>query len=145
MATTGIVNGTDLLVSIDTTAGGAGTTFVPITFSTSASISFNMETREASNKDSQGFKQSLEGQQSLTIDAEALVALDGTLNFEELYALWNARRLMNLEFGTATSGDTVYQVKGYMTSLSVSSGVEDSSTFSASFECTGSVTTATNS
>tara|TARA_R100000329_G_C7538790_1_gene190214 strand:+ start:86 stop:520 length:435 start_codon:yes stop_codon:yes gene_type:complete len=143
MPTTGIVNGTDLFVSVDNTAGGTGTSFVKITYATSASISFNMETREASNKDSQGFKQVLEGQQSVTIDTEGMTALDASFGYEEIYALWTNRVLCNLEFGTSVTGDTVYQVKGYLTSLSISAGVEDTSTFSASFECTGSVTTAT--
>ncbi len=144
MATTGIVNGTSIIVGIDSTAGGAGTTFVPVTHSTSASISFSMETRDATTKGSDGYKEVLEGLRSLTIDCEAMTALDAAFGYEEMYALWNNRTLFNLEFGTTATGDTVYQVKGYLTSLSVSSGVEDSSTFSASFECTGTVTTATN-
>lgn len=144
MATTGIVNGTDLFVGLDVAAGGAGTTFVAITHATSANINFSMETREATTKDSAGFTEVLEGLRSVSIDAEGMTALDAALGYEELYALWNNRTLFNLEFGTAESGDTVYQIKGYMTSLAVSSGVEDSSTFSCSFECTGTVTTATN-
>ena len=51
MATTGIINGTDLVVSIDV---AGGTTFVPLTYSTSANISFSMETKEATTKDSAG-------------------------------------------------------------------------------------------
>jgi len=144
MATTGIVNGTDLFVGIDSTAGGGGTTFVALTHATSANITFNMETREATTKDSAGYTEVLEGLRSVTIDTEAMTALDATFGYEELFALWEDRTLFNLEFGTAATGDTVYQVKGYLTSLAVSSGVEDSSTFSASFECTGQVTTAVN-
>ncbi len=144
MATTGIVNGTHLFVGLDVATGGAGTTFVAITHATSASITFSMETREATTKDSAGFTEVLEGLRSISVDVEAMTALDATLGYEEIYDLWQARTLFNLEFGTSESGDRVYQVKAYMTSLAVSSGVEDSSTFSASFECTGTVTTATN-
>ena len=80
----------------------------------------------------------------MAIDAEAMVALDATTGFEQLYALWVARTQVNLEFGTAETGDKVYQVKAYMSSLAVSSGVEDSATYSISFECTGVVTQVTN-
>tara|TARA_R110000744_G_scaffold4042_3_gene14933 strand:+ start:6546 stop:6974 length:429 start_codon:yes stop_codon:yes gene_type:complete len=141
MATTGIINGTDLVVSVDV---AGGTTFVPITYSTTANISFSMETREATTKDSAGYQEVLEGLRSVTIDAEAMTALDATFGFEGLFALWTGRTQVNLEFGTTETGDQVYQVKAYMTSLAVSSGVEDSSTYSISFECTGAVTLATN-
>tara|TARA_R100000388_G_scaffold39921_2_gene30821 strand:+ start:5048 stop:5449 length:402 start_codon:yes stop_codon:yes gene_type:complete len=132
MATTGIINGTDLLVFTGGTA---------ITHSTSASISFSMETRDASTKDSAGYREILEGQRSFTIECEAMTALDATNGFEELFAAWVARTKLTIKFGTEDSGDQFYQGSGYCTSLSVDSGVEDSSTFSASFEMTGQVTT----
>lgn len=132
MATTGIINGTNLLVYVGGTA---------ITHSTSASISFSMETRDASTKDSDGYREILEGQRSFTIEAEAMTALDAAQGFEELFAAWVARTALTIKFGTADSGDQFYQGTGYCTSLSMDSGVEDSSTFSASFEMTGQVTT----
>ena len=132
MATTGIINGTNLLVYVGGTA---------ITHSTSASISFSMETRDASTKDSAGYREILEGQRSFTIEAEAMTALDAAEGFEELFAAWVARTALTIKFGTADSDDQFYQGTGYCTSLSMDSGVEDSSTFSASFEMTGTVTT----
>lgn len=132
MATTGIINGTDLLVYVGGTA---------ITHSTSASISFSMETRDASTKDSAGYREILEGQRSFTIEAEAMTALDAAQGFEELFAAWVARTALTIKFGTADAADQFYQGTGYCTSLSMDSGVEDSSTFSASFEMTGTVTT----
>ena len=132
MATTGIINGTDLLVYVGGTA---------ITHSTSASISFSMETRDASTKDSAGYREILEGQRSFTIEAEAMTALDAAEGFEELFAAWVARTALTIKFGTGDATDQFYQGTGYCTSLSMDSGVEDSSTFSASFEMTGTVTT----
>ena len=132
MATTGIINGTDLLVFIGGTA---------ITHSTSASISFSMETRDASTKDSQGYREILEGQRSYSIECEGMTALDAANGFEELFAAWVARTVLTVKFGTADGEDQYYQGTGYLTSLSMDSGVEDSSTFSASFEMTGQVTT----
>ena len=132
MATTGIINGTNLLVYVGGTA---------ITHSTSASISFSMETRDASTKDSQGYREILEGQRSFTIEAEAMTALDAAQGFEELFAAWVARTALTIKFATTDATDQFYQGTGYCTSLSMDSGVEDSSTFSASFEMTGQVTT----
>lgn len=132
MATTGIINGTDLLVFTGGTA---------ITHSTSASISFSMETREASTKDSSGYRALLEGQRSFTIECEGMTALDATNGFEELFAAWVARTALTVKFGTSDAADQFYQGTGYCTSLSVDSGVEDSSSFSATFEMTGQVTT----
>jgi predicted secreted protein len=135
MATTGILNGTDLIVQVGGTA---------VTHATSASINFNMETREATTKDSAGYTEVLEGLRSVTIDCEAMTALDASYGFEDLYTAWNSRTLLTLKFGTTETGDQTYSVSAYLTSLSVSSGVEDSSTFSASFQCTGTVTAADN-
>lgn len=132
MATTGIINGTDLLVFVGGTA---------ITHSTSASISFSMETRDASTKDSAGYREILEGQRSYTIECEGMTALDAANGFEELFAAWVARTVLTVKFGTSDASDQFYQGTGYLTSLSMDSGVEDSSTFSASFEMTGTVTT----
>jgi TP901-1 family phage major tail protein len=132
MATTGIINGTDLLVYVGGTA---------ITHSTSASISFSMETRDASTKDSAGYRAILEGQRSWTIEAEGMTAMDAANGYEELFAAWVARTALTIKFATADAADQFYQGTGYCTSLSVDSGVEDSSTFSASFEMTGTVTT----
>ena len=135
MATTGILNGTDLIVKVAGTA---------ITHATSASINFNMETREATTKDSAGYTAVLEGLRSVTIDVEAMTALDAAQGFEELYTIWKNRTQVALVFGTTETGDQIYTVQGYMTSLSASSGVEDSSTFSASFQATGAVTESNN-
>jgi hypothetical protein len=135
MATTGILNGTDLILKVAGTA---------VTHATSASINFNMETREATTKDSAGYTAVLEGLRSVTIDAEAMTALDAAYGFEELYTVWKNRTAVALVFGTTETGDQIYTVQGYMTSLSASSGVEDSSTFSASFQCTGAVTESNN-
>lgn len=132
MATTGIINGTDLFVSV----GGT-----QVTHATSCSVSFSMETRDASTKDSAGYKEVLEGQRSWTIDAEGMTALDATYGFEELFAAWVARTALTVKFSTGDATDQFYQGMAYITSLSADAGVEDTSTFSVSFEGTGTITT----
>ena len=135
MATTGIVNGTDLLVYVGGTA---------ITHSTSCTFSVNHSTREATTKDSSGYKEVLEGLRDWSVDADGMTALDATEGFEELYTAWVNRTALTVKFGTAASGDQVYTGTAYITSLSVDAGTEESSTFSVSFEGTGSITTSTN-
>ena len=131
--TAGIINGTNILVYTGGTA---------ITHSTSASISFSMETRDASTKDSAGYREILEGQRSFSIECEGMTAFDATNGFEELIAAWVARTVLTVKWATANTDDNHYQGTGYCTSVSVDSGVEDSSTFSATFEMTGTVTIA---
>lgn len=131
--TAGIINGTNILVYTGGTA---------ITHSTSASISFSMETRDASTKDSQGYREILEGQRSFSIECEGMTAFDAANGFEELIQAWVARTVLTVKWATANADDNHYQGTGYCTSVSVDSGVEDSSTFSATFEMTGQVTIA---
>jgi TP901-1 family phage major tail protein len=139
-ATTGIINGTDLLVY--TGNGATPEVFTAVTHSTSASISWTMDVRDASTKDSGGYKESLEGQRSWTIECEGMTAFDASNGFEALYAIWVARDTVTVKFGTDQSEDQAYSGTCYITSLSVDSGVEDSSSFSVSFEGTGAITAA---
>ncbi len=139
-ATTGIINGTDLLVY--TGNGASPEVFTAVTHSTSASISWTMDVRDASTKDSGGYKESLEGQRSWTIECEGMTAFDASNGFEALYAIWVARDTVTVKFGTDQAEDQAYSGTCYITSLSVDSGVEDSSSFSVSFEGTGAITAA---
>ncbi len=131
--TAGIINGTNILVYTGGTA---------ITHSTSASISFSMETRDASTKDSAGYREILEGQRSFSIECEGMTAFDAANGFEELIAAWVARTVLTVKWASGNTDDNHYEGTGYCTSVSVDSGVEDSSTFSATFEMTGTVTIA---
>ena len=136
MATAGILNGTSLLLYVDVSG-----TQTPIAFATSGSLSLNMDTRETTNKESAGWRELLESTKSWTMEAEGFHALDATnFDFKDLYAKLAARTQVSLQFSVGASpatGDYYYSGSAYITSISMDSPLEDSVTFSCSFEGTG--------
>jgi len=134
MPSTGILNGTLAKIQV------AGTTIAHLT---SNSLTFDMSTRDASTKDSSGWKESLEGQKSFSGSAEGFFAEDATYGYEDLYDVFAARTLVVVTWSTDVTGDIEYSGSCYITSLEKTDGLEESSTFSVSFEGTGAVTKAT--
>jgi TP901-1 family phage major tail protein len=134
MASTGILNGTLAKVQV------AGTTIAHLT---SNSLTFDMSTRDASTKDSNGWKESLEGQKSFSGSAEGFFAEDASYGYEDLFGVFAARTKVVVTWTTDISGDNEYSGSCYITSLERTDGLEESSTFSVSFEGTGAVTKAT--
>ena len=133
MASTGILNGTLAKIQV------LGITVAHLT---SNSLTFDHSTRDASTKDSDGWKESLEGQKSFSGSAEGYFAEDANYGFEDLYDAFIARTLVNVTWTTSVVGDTEYSGDCYITSLERTDGLEESSTFSVSFEGTGAVTKA---
>tara|TARA_S200002703_G_scaffold150678_1_gene149294 strand:+ start:1450 stop:1881 length:432 start_codon:yes stop_codon:yes gene_type:complete len=142
MATAGILNGTSLLLYVDVSG-----TKTPIAYATSGSLSINMDTRETTNKESSGWRQLLESTKSWTMEAEGFHALDATnFDFKDLFAKVSARTAVDLQFSVGASpatGDYYYAGSAYITSISLDSPLEDSVTFSCSFEGTGALTETT--
>jgi TP901-1 family phage major tail protein len=142
MATAGILNGTSLLLYVDVSG-----TQTPIAFATSGSLSLNMDTRETTNKQSSGWRELLESTKSWTMEAEGFHALDATnFDFKDLYAKVAARTAVSVQFSVGASpatGDYYYSGSAYITSISLDSPLEDSVTFSCSFEGTGVLTETT--
>tara|TARA_R110000765_G_C18879660_1_gene601931 strand:- start:357 stop:797 length:441 start_codon:yes stop_codon:yes gene_type:complete len=138
MATDNVINGT--LCVLKTGAVLASAT--PFAFSTSASISLSMDTRDISNKGSAGWRQLLEAQMSWSASVEGLYAIQdassvAVKNYDEMYDLLISRVPTWLELTTAVTGDFSYNGEVYITSLEQSAPMEDNMTFSASFEGTG--------
>ena len=142
----GILNGTDLKVYI-TPSGGSATL---IAYATSATININHSTRSTSNKESGGWSENMEGMRDWDVSVDAMYAwLDadgaaiGGLTLSELFDIMiGTRAKASVTFGvtTTTGGDTKYTGDVWMTSASLSAPLEDSSTFSASFQGTGQLT-----
>jgi len=128
MATTNIINGTLLKVYVDGTA---------IAKTTSATLNLSMATRDASNKDSSGWKDVLEGLREWTIDGDFLQAEDAAYGYDDLFALINGRTSVTLKFMSNVSGDKYYQGTAYLTSLSREAPLEDNVSGSFSFEGSG--------
>ena len=134
MASTGILNGTIAKIQV------AGVTVAHLT---SNSLTFDMATRDASSKDSSGWKQSLEGQRSFSGSGEGFFAEDASYGFTDLYDAYVTRDAVVVTWTTDVAGDVEYSGSCFITSLGRTDGLEESSTFSVSFEGTGAVTKAT--
>jgi TP901-1 family phage major tail protein len=131
MASTGILNGTLAKISV------AGSTIAHLT---SNSLTFDMSTRDASTKDSSGWKESLEGQKSFSGSGEGFFAENASYGYEDLYLVFAARTKVEVIWTTSIAGDMQYKGDCYITSLERTDGLEESTTFSVSFEGTGDVT-----
>jgi predicted secreted protein len=128
MATTGIVNGTDIGIYL----GGT-----KIACATSGSISRTMSVRDATCKDSNGYSESLEGLQEWSIEGEGMFAFDAAYGVVDLNAVIDARAAVTVRFSTESSTDEYWEGSAYMTDLSADSATEESVTYSYSFQGTG--------
>lgn len=149
MATDNVINGTLMLIKTDAASGGnASATAIAMT--TSASISVNMETRDISQKGSQGWRDLLEAQKSWSASAEGVYAIkdasgSAVKGFTDLFTNLGNREQIYLELTTGVTGDKYYSGKAYVTSIEQTAPMEDNATFSVSFEGTGELSEATES
>ena len=112
-----------------------------IAHATESSISMSMDTRDASTKDSAGYRDLLEGARSGSISVSALYEDLTTLQgVDDLMTHFAARSAVTVKFSTEVSGDHYWSASAYITSLEVSASKEDNVTYSASFELTGTIT-----
>lgn len=137
-----IFNGTNLGVYITT---GSPAADVLIAAATDCSLSLNMETIDITTKDSAGYRELLGGLRSGSVSVSGLIDYQDASNQDvtDLYAAWENRTSLSLVFSSNTPGDEKYSFSGFLTSLEQSGGTEDTATYSATFEITGTVTEAT--
>ena len=86
MATTGVFNGTNLLVKVIADGG----TLATIGHTTSCSMSLTHDLPEATTKDSSGYAEFISGIRGGTISFEGLVAYDDSANAEDSCAVVSA-------------------------------------------------------
>tara|TARA_R110000851_G_scaffold75649_3_gene166715 strand:+ start:4381 stop:4812 length:432 start_codon:yes stop_codon:yes gene_type:complete len=136
-----ILNGTDLFLKVGTTAG-VGTLIVA--HATSCSLDVSMDERDLTTKNSGGWKEIGGGLKSWSLSTDALYDPSAGANneFNELFTHLDGRTELFVEFTrtTESSGEFIYTGKAYITSLSLSGGVEDSATYSISLAGTGVLT-----
>ena len=135
----GQINGTELGVYIGGTL---------IAYSTSATLNVNHSTRSTSNKEDGGWETAMEGYRNWDVSCDALYAwLDpagSAISNKTLSDLFTAyittRASFTITFGSTETtgiGWTKYTGTAWMTSASLSAPLEDTSTFSVSFQGTG--------
>lgn len=128
-----VFNGTNLGVYISGTI---------IAAAQDVSLSLNMETIDVTTKDSSGWRELLAGVRSGSMSCSGLIDY-GSANKDtlDLWAAFDNRTLLSLKFDD-TGGGAEFSASGYLTSLEQSGGTEDTATFSATFELTGTITQA---
>ncbi len=135
MATTGVFNGTNLLLKIEGATVG---------HTTSCSLSLSMDTPEATTKDSAGFSEYIAGVKGGEISFEGLIAYDDSSNAIEMADFLLARTQLTCVFGTVESGDAIYTAEAFLTSVEMSGEMEAATTYSGSLTITGAITKSTN-
>lgn len=132
-ASTGINNGS-LLGIYD---GG-----ILIAYGMSTELGMSMGTRDTTNKSSGGWASNKESTKSWQASGTFLFAEDAAHGFSDLFASYTARTEIVLKIWSGVSGDNWYTGNARITDLSMSGGVEDNQTFSASFTGNGALTEA---
>jgi len=150
MATTGIFNGTSLVVLIGTEVIG---------YATSCSLSLAIDTPDSSTKQSLGWADEIGGQKSWSLTTDGLATVvPGTVatyvTTAELNALAIARTAVSVKFTTVdnstvggvtpVSGDVIYSGSAFIESVDMTADMENPVTYSVSFKGTGALTIATN-
>lgn len=134
MPSTGINNGTLLTIYVGGTA---------VAHSTSASLSLNMSTRDATTKSSSGWSDKLEGVRDWSMSGECFFAEDAAYGYEDIFDLVNGRTTATVKYSSSVTGDKEYTGTAYFTSLERTAPTEDSETYSFSLEGTGALAKAT--
>jgi len=141
-----ILNGTEIKVY------STGTTNL-VAFAQNCTLNVNHSPREITNKESGGYKEILEGLRDFSIDIDGAYAwtnaggtalTDGVDDVLETNVL-NARQAVTFIFGdTQSTSDISYSGSGFITSVSLTGGTEDTATYSMSIEGTGVLTQTIN-
>ena len=119
-----------------TTSGETLNTYEPIAHSTSASVSFNMDLRDTTTKDSGGFQDNEGGLRSFELSTDALQDVNADLDFKEFFDDINSRSEVTVRFAERGSGQK-WEGVGIVTSASMDAGVEENTTYSVSITGTG--------
>ncbi len=116
-----ILNATDVTFTV----GG-----VAVTHCTSASLSVNIDLRDATTKDSGGWSDSLGGLKSWEISGDAFVEISGSgAGQSDMFATLIGGAAAAVVFNV---GADVYTGNAFITSLSIDGGVEENATYSIS-------------
>ena len=140
MATTGVFNGTNLILKFHSTDGSE----IAVGHSTSSTLSLSADLPDATTKDSSGYNEVIAGTRTGEISFEGLIAYDDSNNVIEAADYLLARTKVYWEFGTAASGDDVYSGAGYLNSVEMSAEMESPASYSGSITVTGAISKATN-
>ena len=143
MATTGVFNGTSLVVLVGTEV---------IAHATSCTLSVSADLPDATTKQSGGWAEEIAGLRSwsLTTDGLATVEPTGTgYVVGDLFSALNGRTKVTVKFTTVNgstpiTGDLYWEGDAFLESLDITADMESPVTYSASFTGTGELSQGTN-
>ena len=118
------------------TSGQTNNVYEPIAHSTSASVSFNMDLRDTTTKDSGGFQDNEGGLRSFELSTDALQDVNADLDLKEFFNDISSRSEVTVRFAERVSGQK-WEGVGIVTSASMDAGVEENTTYSVSITGTG--------
>lgn len=134
MATTGAVKGNLLGIYVGTDL---------IACATNSTFNGSNGTIDATCKDNDGARQVLMGEQTWTMQHDGILAFDAAYGYVDLVTIWKNKTSVTLKFSTEVTGDTYLTGDAFISSLDVTAGLNEVSTYSISFEGTGVLTIAT--
>jgi predicted secreted protein len=134
MATSGVFNGTNLLVKVGGTVIG---------HTTSCTLSISHDIADATTKDSAGWSEGISGLRSGEISFDGLVDYADANSAIDLIDLISTRAKVTCVFGTAATGDTIYTAQGFIASIEQTGEMEAAVTFSGSITLTGAIVAST--
>lgn len=143
MATTGIINGSQYTVMFETD----GTTPVVADNVTDLSVSISTDTRDTTTKNNGGYRAILPGLKSLSVNFTAYYANDATNGFDELMDDFLAGNKQDVKVtsydwdaSSEIAGDMEITFEAYITSLELSAGTEDNTSYTCTLECVSAIT-----
>jgi predicted secreted protein len=143
MPTTGIFNGTNLVVLVGTEV---------VAHSTSCSLSVSADLPDSTTKSSGGWADQIAGLRSWSLTTDGLATVDPTgtsFVVGDIYSSIFNRTKVTVMFTTVSgntpvTGDLKWSGEAYIESLDVTADMESPATYSVSFTGTGVLTQATN-
>ena len=144
MPTTGIFNGTNLVVLVGTEV---------VAHSTSCSLSVSVDLPDSTTKSSQGWADQIGGLKSWSLTTDGLATVDptgATYIVGDIFTALAARTAVTVKFTTVSTGSTViagdlvWSGLAFIESLDVTADMESPATYSVSFTGTGVLTQGTN-
>ena len=143
MPTTGIFNGTNLVVLVGTEV---------VAHSTSCSLSVSVDLPDATTKSSGGWADEIGGLKSWSLTTDGLATVDPTgasYVVGDIFSALNGRGVVTVKFTTVNGstpivGDLIWSGSAFVESLDITADMESPVTYSASFTGQGQLTQATN-
>ena len=139
------IEGRDIMLYVNTGTNEETPTYTATAAATSHSISYSGETKERVTKDTGNgaWSEKRVTKLSVSIKVDALTVFNADCGYDKLLEIMKSRQPVLLRYGfkEEETGDTYEEGKFVSTSLEKTDSAEDDSTYSASFENTGEVTT----